>query len=66
MLPKPADLGMLLFNALGASSHFGNLLDLHTLEAHGFSMLAVGGQLARPSPPCILFASARKFQATDY
>jgi hypothetical protein len=65
LLPKPADLGMLLFNSLGASNHFGNLLDLQTLEAHGFSMwLSVASSLAFAG--LILFASARKFQATDY
>lgn len=65
VLPKPADLGMLLFNALGAGNHFGKLLDLHTLEAHGFSMtLSVLSSLAFAA--FVLFASARKFQATDY
>ncbi len=65
VLPKPADLGMLLFNALGAGSHFGKLLDLETLEAHGFSMtLSVLSSLAFAG--YVLFASARKFQVTDY
>jgi len=65
VLPKPADLGMLLFNALGAGNHFGPLLDLSALEAHGFSMLlSVLSSLAFAA--FVLFASARKFQATDY
>ena len=65
VLPKPADLGMLLFNALGAGNHFGPLLDLRTLEAHGFSMLlSVLSSLGFAA--VVLFASARKFQATDY
>ncbi len=65
VLPKPADLGMLLFNALGAGNHFGPLLDPRTLEAHGFSMLlSVLSSLAFAA--VVLFASARKFQATDY
>ena len=65
ILPKPADLGMLLYNALGASDHFGKLLDLQSLEAHGFSMLlSVLSSLVFAA--VVLFASARKFQATDY
>jgi len=65
VLPKPADLSMLLFNALGAGSHFGRLFDLRSLEAHGFSMtLSVLSSLAFTA--YVLFASVRKFQATDY
>ena len=65
ILPKPADLGMLLYNALGAGDHFGKLLDLQTLEAHGFSMLlSVASSIA--FAVVVLWASTRKFQATDY
>ncbi len=65
ILPKPADLSMLLFNSLGAGSHFGKLLDLHALEAHGFSMtLSVLSSLAFAI--LMLFVSARRFQTTDY
>lgn len=65
VLPKPADLGMLLFNALGAGDHFGKLLDLKALEAHGFSMvMSVLTSLAFGA--YLLVASARKFQTTDY
>ena len=65
IMPKPADLGMLLYNALGAGDHFGKLLDLQSLQAHGFSMfLSVLSSLVFAA--FVLFASARKFQATDY
>lgn len=65
ILPKPADLGALLFNSLGADNHFGKVVDLAALETHGFSMtLSILSSLA--FTVVILFASARKFQATDY
>jgi hypothetical protein len=65
LLPKPADLSMLLFDSLGARSHFGALLDPATLEAQDFSMtLSVLSSLAFAA--CVLLASVRKFQATDY
>lgn len=65
VLPKPADLGALLFSALGAGDHFGAVLDLSALDAHGFSMaLSVLSSLAFAA--FVLFVSARQFQATDY
>ncbi len=65
LLPKPADLGLLLFHSLGAGNHFGPLLDYDALSAHGFSMLlSVASSLAIGA--FLLFASARKFQLTDY
>ena len=65
VLPKPADLGVLLFHALDAGDHFGKSLDLNALEAHGFSMtLSVLSSLAFAA--LVLWISTRKFQATDY
>lgn len=65
VLPKPADLGMLLFNALGAGGDFGKSFDTGALAAHGFSMtLSVLTSLAFAA--VLLVASTRKFQATDY
>jgi hypothetical protein len=65
VLPKPADLGVLLFHALGAGDHFGKALDLNVLEAHGFSMtLSVLSSLAFAA--FVLWTSTRKFEATDY
>jgi ABC-type transport system involved in multi-copper enzyme maturation permease subunit len=65
VLPKPADLGVLLFDSLGAQDHFGKLLDPTALSAHGFSMaLSVLTSLAFAA--VVLLASVRKFAATDY
>jgi hypothetical protein len=65
ILPKPADFGALLFNALGADGHFGQLIDLRALEAQGFSMgLSVLSSVAFAA--FVLFLSTRKFEATDY
>jgi hypothetical protein len=65
VLPKPADLGMLLFDALGASNHFGPLLDPQALAPHGFSIaLSVASSLGFAA--IVMWISARKFQAADY
>ena len=65
VLPKPADLGVLLFDSLGAQDHFGKLLDPTTLSAHGFSMaMSVVTSLAFAA--VVLFASVRTFATTDY
>lgn len=65
ILPKPADLGLLLYNALGAGDHFGRTFDLAVLETHGFSMvLSVLSSLA--FAVVVLIAATRTFQATDY
>lgn len=65
VLPKPADLGVLLFDALGAQDHFGNIVDPATLSAHGFSItLSVLSSLAFAA--VILLVSVRKFATTDY
>ncbi len=65
ILPKPADFGVLLYDALGAKEYFGQALDPAALATHGFSLwLSVVTSLAFTA--YILFASARKFAATDY
>jgi hypothetical protein len=65
VLPKPADLGLLLYTALGAGNDFSSLLDVHSLELHGFSMgLSVLTSAAFGA--FVLFTSARMFQAADY
>ncbi len=65
VLPKPADLSMLLFDALGAGDDFGSLFDPAALAAHDFSItLSVITSLAFAA--CVLFASTRMFRATDY
>jgi hypothetical protein len=65
VLPKPADLSLLLYNAMGANKDFGSLLDAAALEAHGFSMLlSVVSSAAFAA--LALVAAARMFQAADY
>jgi hypothetical protein len=65
ILPKPADLGMLLVDALGAQGHFGVAFDSTALAATGFSMtLSILSSLAFAA--VVLFASVRTFAKTDY
>jgi hypothetical protein len=65
VLPKPADFGMLLYDALGAKDYFGAAMNSTSLGALGFSIwLSVASSLAFTG--CVLFASARRFAATDY
>jgi hypothetical protein len=65
IFPKPADFGLWLFDSLGAEGYFGSVLDARLLEAHGFSLLAsIVTSLAFTA--YVLFASTRKFVATDY
>lgn len=65
VLPKPADFGMLLYDALGAKDYFGPTFDMNVLAGHGFSFcLSVLTSLAFTG--YILFASTRRFATTDY
>lgn len=65
VLPKPADMGLLLYNVLGAGKDFSSVLDPSALAAHGFSMqLSVLSSLA--FGVVVLLLSARMFQTTDY
>ena len=65
LLPKPADLGALLFDAVGASSDYPRLLDYTALASGGFSMaLAVATSVL--FAVVTLFAAASKFNTADY
>ncbi len=65
ILPKPADLGVLFYDALGAQDHFGELFDPSLLADHGFSMtLSVLSSLA--FAVVVLFVSVRTFGELDY
>ncbi len=65
ILPKPADLGMLLFDSLGAHDHFGAAFDPTALAVHGFSMtLSVLSSLTFGL--VVLWISVRTFAKTDY
>jgi ABC-type transport system involved in multi-copper enzyme maturation permease subunit len=65
VLPKPADVSLLLFNAIEADGHFSRIVNLSSLEAHGFSfVLSIASSLV--FTVAILVLSARKLTATDY
>ncbi|MGE0607660.1 MAG: hypothetical protein AB7O62_11245 [Pirellulales bacterium] len=65
LLPKPADLGMLLYDSLGASDHFGRMFDPAALAAHGFSMTF--SVLSSLLFAVYLFcAASQQFTKTDY
>jgi hypothetical protein len=65
LLPKPADLGSLLYDALGAQDHFGQLIDPAAQGAYGFSMtLSVLSSLAFAA--VVLAAAVHTFATTDY
>lgn len=65
LLPKPADLGALLFETVGADQDFARVLDYDALAAQGFSMpWAVGTSLLFGL--AILWAATRSFAAADY
>ena len=65
LLPKPADINLLLFNTLGADGNFARLFQLDALQAHGFSFtMSIATSLIFTA--AVLALSARKFNATDY
>ncbi len=65
ILPKPADLGALFYNTLGAGDHFGRIFEADALASHGFSMtLSVLSSLAFGA--IVLYASMRSFARADY
>jgi hypothetical protein len=66
ILPKPADIGIVLFNALGAQSDAGQLSVFQAVQANGlfwpeFSLLA-----SLAFALVVLALSAREFATTDY
>lgn len=66
LLPKPADLGILLANALGAERHFGEFQTLHIIrEGHQFHPLL--SVLASVLFALVTFGiAAKEFNDTDY
>jgi hypothetical protein len=65
ILPKPADLGQLLYDSLHAGDHFADRLDWTYLAGQGVSLpLSVITSLAFTL--FVLVMAARKFEATDY
>ena len=65
LLPKPADINLLLFNLLEADGSFARLLEFDKLQAQGFSFAwSIATSLL--FTVAVLAFSARQLQATDY
>jgi ABC-type transport system involved in multi-copper enzyme maturation permease subunit len=66
VLPKPADLNLLLFDALEAGRHFSKELALQNVQAHGdfHPGLSVLASLAFTA--AMLYVAGRQFVMTDY
>jgi hypothetical protein len=65
-LPKPADLSLILFDALDAGRHFGKGLALQNVQAHGqfHPGWSVVSSLAFTA--AMLYVAGRRFVTTDY
>ncbi|HVX63352.1 MAG TPA: ABC transporter permease subunit [Pirellulales bacterium] len=65
-LPKPADLGILLFDALDAASAFGKVAVFDSVQAHGdfHPWLSIAASLSFMA--VALVAASRQFAALDY
>ncbi len=65
LLPKPADINLLLFNLLEADGSFARLFEIDKLQAQGFSFAwSIATSLLFTL--AVLAFSARQLQATDY
>ena len=65
LMPKPADVNLLLFNLLGADGNFAQVFQLDKLQAHGFSFVpSIVTSLIFTA--LVLALSAQKLNATDY
>ncbi len=65
MLPKPADLGVLFYESLGAQDNFGRIFDSTVMAGHGFPMmLSVFSSILFAI--VILAISVRTFSKLDY
>ncbi len=65
ILPKPADMNLVLSHSLSADAHFSPLFDFARLSASGFSItLSIASSLAFAL--VVLVISARRLAATDY
>lgn len=66
ILPKPADIGIMLYDALEAAQSFGKVAAFQSVQSHGdfhplLSILASLGFMG-----LLLFAASRQFAALDY
>lgn len=66
LFPKPADLGLVLFDALGAGDHFQRLVDPAVLSQAGFFSLGLSIATSLAFTAYLLLAASREFARADY
>ncbi|MBL9124108.1 MAG: ABC transporter permease subunit [Planctomycetaceae bacterium] len=66
ILPKPADLGIMLSNALDAGQHFAQPVAYSSVQAHGAFHPWLSVLASALFAVVVLFAASRQFEATDY
>jgi len=66
VLPKPADLSMVLFNALDAHGYFSQAFDVAAVRQAGYFSLSLSILTSLVFTGYLLIASARQFATTDY
>jgi hypothetical protein len=65
-LPKPADLSLILFDAMDAGHHFGKGLALQNVQAHGHFHPAWSVLSSLAFTVAMLYVAGRQFVTTDY
>jgi ABC-type transport system involved in multi-copper enzyme maturation permease subunit len=66
VLPKPADLGILLYNLLGAATHFARPAVLETALSQGLFHPGWSIAASLAFTLVLLYAAAREFELADY
>ena len=66
LLPKPADFGLLLFDSLGAGSHFQQWLDTAALRQAGCLSIELSILSSLAFTAYMLVAASRQFSTVDY
>jgi hypothetical protein len=65
-MPKPADLGMVLFDALQAGNSFSRLFEMQTLQSKGLFYPELSVLTSLLFALGMLLAAARQLVTTDY
>src|SRR5262249_58544763 len=66
LLPKPADLGILLFDALGADGYFGKLVEFQAVQAKGAFLPGLSVLTSVLFTAAVLALAGWQFVTTDY
>jgi len=66
VLPKPADLGLILFDALDAGHHFGKGVALQNVQARGDFHPELSILSSLVFTVAMLYVAGRQFVTTDY